>query len=90
MSKHMKKSQKKVAGAVNTFTKAVDEVVKANKILAEGIEADKKAFDETAIKIKNLEAKLDDISWNMLQKQHEITSNTKLIEKLEVFTGGTK
>lgn len=90
MANHIKKSQKKVAGAVSTFTKAVDEVTQANKILAKGIEADEKAFDEVAIKIKNLELKLDDISWNMMQKQQEIKNNSKLAEKLSQFVGGNE
>lgn len=85
MNKQQLKAQKIVAGAVGTFTKAIEEVQKANGLLSSAIDVDAKEMEKISLEIKGLYERLDAVQSNKLNKEAEIIQNKELIAKLEKF-----
>jgi hypothetical protein len=86
MNKNQVKARKIVGQATSTFTKAVDEVKKANVLLEKALLKDETDLDEISAEIHVLYEKLDAVQSDKIQKKAEIIQNKELIAKLERFT----
>ena len=80
------KAQKIVTNAVGTFSKAIDEVVKANEILEVAVTSDQQEMERITKEIEDAYTRLDEIQAEKLNKQSTIIQNKELIGKLEKFT----
>jgi hypothetical protein len=84
MTKQLLKAEKLVNVAVSTFSKAIEEVEKANALLESSILADGQRVE--AIYSKSLTQQADQLNADSLNKQGRIKGNNELIEKLKQFT----
>lgn len=98
--KAVKQSNKATAikrGALNTFTTAKANVIKANALLDKAIESDEKSIldverkiteleKETAQKVDDMFNQIDVLQSRKLSLQTEKAANNVLIENLEKFT----
>lgn len=88
-AKAVKKQQKATAikqGALQTFTKAIEEVNRANDLLANSIDLDETELAATAEEIQSLFQKEDNLSADIAAKKVEIKANNELIKKLKAFS----
>ncbi|MCS0827432.1 hypothetical protein NX029_26310 [Cytobacillus firmus] len=88
MNKNQVKAKKLVEGAVGTFSKAIEEVQKANDLLSEAVKADEKEIANLEAQIRNAYTKIDYVQSEKINKEKHILSNVELISKLAEFTGG--
>jgi hypothetical protein len=84
--KNKEKATKIVAGAINTFTKAIAEVEKANELLVVAVKSDEQELVSISKKVEDLYKKLDGVQAEKLNKKATIIQNKELIAKLEQFT----
>lgn len=82
--------QQKAKGIVNkalgTFTKAIDEIKKANELLETEVAKDEQEMADVTKSIENKYTRLEYIQSEKINKVAEIRSNKDLIAKLEKFT----
>jgi uncharacterized protein Yka (UPF0111/DUF47 family) len=86
MTKQLLKAEKLVNVAVSTFSKAIEEVEKANALLESSILADGQRVEAIYSSIKSLTQQADQLNADSLNKQGRIKGNNELIEKLKQFT----
>ncbi len=80
------KAQVIVSKALSTFTKAIDEVKKANVILDAEAKKDEQKLKDITKQIENKYKQMDVVQSDKLNKEAEIIQNKELIAKLEKFT----
>lgn len=85
-TKKHKQADKKLNGALSTFTNAVAEIETAIDLKLESIELDNKQVLEIDEKIKELEDKRGELQTRMIIKQEEVIQHRELAEKLTGFT----
>lgn len=85
-SKKHKLAEKKLVGALATFTNAVTEVEKAIELKLESVDLDKNTMLDIENEIQALNNKHDEIQANMIRKQGEVKQHRELVEKLKGFT----
>lgn len=88
MDNFLARSRKKTASALSIFDKAVQELVKANKILEDGVKEKNDKYDAMVYAIKAMESEMDELSAGSIELQSEIKDNVKLMAKFTEFTGG--
>jgi hypothetical protein len=86
MSKQQQKAKQIVQKATGTFSKAIEEVKKANELLEMAAEQDEKELVRITAEIESLYKKLDVVQADKLNKKAEVIQNKELIAKLEKFT----
>ena len=89
MDKKLLKSQKIVDSAMNTFTKAIIDIDKANELIKSSITADTQTLEAITNQIKQLENQFDVVSVAIIDKEKKLSENTQIKNKLEDFVGGT-
>lgn len=85
-TKKHKQADKKLNGALSTFTNAVAEVEKAIDLKVKSIEADEKQMLEIDAQITELTCKRMEIQTGMVAKQGEVLKHRELADKLKGFT----
>jgi uncharacterized protein Yka (UPF0111/DUF47 family) len=81
-------AQKKINGAISTFTTASNEVEKAVELIDVSISEDKKKMDNYFNQIRSLEQAIDEVNSNVISKESEKQSYLDLAKKLKQFTVG--
>lgn len=85
-TKKHKQADKKINGALSTFTNAVAEVEKAIDLKVISIEADEKHVLEIEEKILELTNKRDEVRTTIVVKEGEVLQHRELANKLKGFT----
>lgn len=75
-----------VSKALNTFTKAIEEVQKANDLLIDEVQNDEQKLKDITSSIEAKYKQLDAVQSDKMNKEAEIIQNKELIGKLEKFT----
>jgi len=75
-----------VGKALTTFTKAIEEVKKANLLLSEEVTKDEQTLNGITKSIEDKYKQLDAVQSDKFNKEAEIIQNKELIAKLEKFT----
>ncbi|CDQ21739.1 hypothetical protein [Halobacillus karajensis] len=80
------KADKIVSNALGLFTKAIDEIDKAQAILEQGIEQDQAEEARISKEIDQKYTQLEQKREDRLQKDADLKQNESLKEKLKQFT----
>jgi len=85
-TKQQTKAQKIVNKALDTFSKAITEIEKANTLLDEAVKEDIKQLEALSVGIEHAKNTIKLVNAEKLNKEAEIIQNKELIAKLERFT----
>lgn len=85
-TKILKQADKKINGALSTFTNAVVEVEKAIELKMKSIEQDEKQLLEIEAGIALLQNNHDEMQAKIIAKKGEVLQHRELADKLKAFT----
>lgn len=86
--KHEVRAQKRVANALGSFSKAVDEVERAQQILEDGIATDEQEIIRLKAQAKDIEETIAQVRYRKIDKMAQMSNNIDILAKLNHFNTG--